>query len=208
MSPNVIEPGSLDIHEVHLRIGGLITDTDKGKLRTGNKFIVVEHFVTPNGEPVEANAFDVRNNCYSLFTMPKPEVYEHERHKYILSHHTPLRGRTGTIMGGGMLRIMRELMHTDHSINYGAVPRYLCEQFENLILAVMRERTQVPDLQPKVPVTEGSNHLYYDDQVSFRWLQFRQVAEAARKILQNHEYTSYSSEEGKYRTWQKRLHSE
>ncbi len=48
----IIEPGSLDLDQIHLRIGGIRT-SDRLPLTEGNKFVVVEHFVDPEGHAVD-----------------------------------------------------------------------------------------------------------------------------------------------------------
>ena len=63
---DIIEPGSLDLDQATLRVGGVMLSDDREILVKGNKFIVVEHFVDHEGNPVDEKRFDVTTMCYSI----------------------------------------------------------------------------------------------------------------------------------------------
>jgi hypothetical protein len=97
---DIIEPGSLDLDQVHLRIGGIKTDKAV-PLEEGNKFVVAEYFADPDGKSIDEARFDVSRMCYALFV--SPEHPKNGRHKWVLGHH-PSQPKTGRIVGGGLVK--------------------------------------------------------------------------------------------------------
>src|SRR3989338_2936296 len=108
----IIEPGSLDFDEVRIRLGGVETHPYATLVQhysnekfLGNKYVVAEHFVSPeSGTPVDADIFDHRTMCYSLFAVP---VGDSGRHKNVIPYHVNQKGfteKTGLVVGGGLVR--------------------------------------------------------------------------------------------------------
>lgn len=166
-----IEPGSLHLDAVHLRIGGVKT-ANYAPLKNGNKFIVAEHFVDPDGKPVNEKQFDVSRMCYSLFISPESRSGSHER---VMKYHK-VEGAIGRIVGGGLLTINAgNATLANHSGDFCAEPASVRARFAALLLPVLQTLPDARDLSvvEGVPEELGDINLY--------WLRFRQIFEAIEK---------------------------
>ncbi len=169
---DIIEPGSLDLDAVHLRIGGIYT-ADHTPMEKGNKFIVVEHFTDPQGEVIDEKIFDASRMCYALFIAP--EDNDTGRHRNILQYHGCVPGEKGRIVGGGLLKVENAKASLSRtSGDFSAEPEDIRKKFSHLLLPELQKLQSAENLSIEVATIsfESTNHY---------WLRFRQVLEVAEK---------------------------
>ena len=166
------EPGTLDLKATQLRLGGLLVSSDSAALEKGNKFIVVEHFVDPQGQPIDAVQFDSIRMCYSLFV--SPESKSHGRHSNVLGHHTEY-GKIGRIVGGGLLQVFgtHQALLSDFSGDFDAEPQSIRQKLAGLLLPELQKIRGADTLTMEVARNSPTRVNYY-------WFRFRQVLEQFR----------------------------
>lgn len=168
----IIEPGSLDLSQTTLRIGAVKLSENRQVLVEGNKFVVVEHHVDHQGNPIDEERFDHRRMCYSLFIAPEPT--ENGRHVRVLGHHSPISGKTGRIVGGGLLTVKENLIGLQGaSIDFNAEPLQQRQQFGQLLLPELKKILGKDALRIVANTSFWSTNLY--------WLRFRQILEEMQK---------------------------
>lgn len=167
----IIEPGSLDLDQVNLRIGGIKTD-DRNSLNEGNKFVVVEHFVDREGNPLEARQFDVSSMCYSLFVSPEHSISG--RHSGVLRHHNSTEQK-GMIVGGGLLKVSPDgAFLCQYSGDFDTEPLRIREKFGALLLPELKKilGQEIPSLNCDVHISHTNTY----------WLRFRQILEDVKNF--------------------------
>ncbi len=172
----ILEPGSLDLDTINLRVGGIKT-SERPVLERGNKFVVVEHFVGPDGEPIDETRFDTARMCYSLFVAP--ELNDRwGRHRYVLGHHrSEIKGNTGRTVGGGLLKV--DSRHRgkldDYSVDFRAEPQEVRQKLADLLgpqLKVHLGEEAVTMAPPYGSLRDLNNY----------WLRFRQILEQVQEL--------------------------
>ncbi len=161
----IIEPGSLDLDTIHLRIGGVKMDNTV-PLESGNKFVVAEYFADPDGKSIDEARFDVSRMCYALFVSPEDLI--HGRHKWVLSHH-PAHPKTGRIVGGGLMKVKGATGSIEnYSGDFSAEPGPVRQKLAGL-------------LQPEMALLLGQEsfsmtaELKSLSSINSYWLRYRQV---------------------------------
>jgi len=148
----------------------------------GNKFVIAEHFVDREGNPVDEEQFDVRRMCYSMFVAP---IRDNGRHKNVIPYHQS-RGfaeKIGTITGGGIITVNEA--HTlevgEESEDFMREPPFLRAQFAKLLLENLTGSLNASDLTLAERVSSRTD--FYAPRVNSYWLRYSQVLEAARAGL-------------------------
>ena len=136
----IVEAGSLDLNTIHLRIGGIKTN-NVVPFEKGNKFIIAEHFVDPDGNPVDDEQFDVSSMCYSLFSAPEDE--NDCLHAAVVGWHD-IEGAFGRFVAGGLLKGKSEskigtLDMSDYSNQFGVEPLVVRQRFAALLITRAKE---------------------------------------------------------------------
>lgn len=194
MPYQIVEPGSLDIEDAHVCLGGIETD-DLPTLQSiysdynqrGNKFVTAEVFVNNNGLPLEAEQFDVRQMCYGMFVAP---IRDGGRHYNVIPYNQRkgFSRRIGAITGGGLVRIAEEktVVVDNLSGDYRREPDYLRAKFAALLLAELRLKLGEPELKVAERTLNATS--FYDFGVNRYWLRYRQVLDAAQAKLDRSEF--------------------
>lgn len=184
---SIIEPGSLDIETVNVRIGGIITN-DKVRTYEGNKFVVVEEFADVEGHPINQVRFDVSIMCYTLFISPEDSIVG--RHRNVLMYHDTT-AMIGRIVGGGSLQVENDdkVWFDNSSGDYGSEPQIVRQRLAELLLPALKISLQQDNLYLKSVST------YPEDTHSY-WLRYQQVYS---ELMQHYD------KEGKAAAFQQKL---
>lgn len=193
----IIEPGSLNLDTIHLRIGGAKT-SDRAELKDGNKFVVVEHFVDPEGTPVDAGQFDVQRMCFSLFVAPEKDD-QYGRHRNVLCHHRR-QGKIGRIVGGGLLRVLEDqgVILGGYSTDFDSEPLAVRQKLAQLLIPELGRLLVQGNLHSKQVRADVSH-------VNLYWIRFRQILDQLKEyfgpVMQgevNEKITQYRQREEYY----------
>ena len=195
-SPHIIEPGSLDIDllsATNLRIGEVETTpgTLLGQTKDACKFVVVEHFMSPDGKPLEEEFFDPRRMCFSLF------AYDFHKdlgmHYHVVEKLKERPTKTGAIVGGAEIeRIGDSLEIIGASGQYCREPFCLRKKYGELLLEVLR--LQHPGTFDHVHDAgyPGPDDAVDDPRLVSNlnpyWPRYRQVFALARTAMKNEQF--------------------
>ncbi|NOS68058.1 MAG: hypothetical protein HOO67_06915 [Candidatus Peribacteraceae bacterium] len=171
----LVDPGSRDFAEAHFCIGGVQCGTPQSFF-LGNKYVVIEDFISRTGALIEEGQSETSSKSYALFLSPEPALGG--RHYAVPGHHSKLPPRQMTIVGGGTVSISLDDAVTlkSDSDDYGGEPNEARKILNELLVPYLRDGLKNDGL-----FAEHVTEEYPLPRMNLYWLRYKQVLEQTRE---------------------------